>query len=197
MKPILYIFTKAPVLGRVKTRLAVDIGHVHALRLYKAMIARVLRHVRDPRWDVMLAVTPPESLNQVKDWDGFAQVAQVSGSLSPRLAQIFSRKGPVVVIGTDCPQVRARDIADALKALRHHHAVFGPAVDGGFWLMAMTGPVDPKVFEGVRWSSADTLSDIEANIDGSIARLRTLVDVDDLPALRLIQTQSRHLSERR
>jgi len=162
MKPRLYIMAKAPQLGKAKTRLAADIGKVHALRLYR----------------------------RVPQWRGTPQLPQVSGSLSPRLSALFARKGPTIVIGTDCPQVSARDIVAALKALRRHKAVFGPADDGGFWLMGMYGPVNPDVFEAVRWSHDETLADITANIDGPVARLRRLTDVDDLDALNHIRAQA-------
>lgn len=170
-------------MGRAKTRLARDIGVTHAKRIYRAMSAQVLRHVQDPRWDTILAVTPPAALGTVPEWRGSAQIPQVSGSLSPRLAAVFTRKGPTLVIGTDCPQVSAYDIAAAFAALRKKKAVFGPADDGGFWLMGANGPLGADVFEDVRWSHKDTLADIKARIDGDIAVLRTLTDIDDLKAL--------------
>ena len=182
-RPALYIFAKAPVMGRAKTRLARDIGVVHAKRLYRAMSAQVLRQVQDARWETVLAVTPPAALGAFPEWQGIAQIPQVSGSLSPRLAAIFARKGPTLVIGTDCPQVTASDIAAGFAALRHNAAVFGPADDGGFWLMGANGPLGANVFEQVRWSHTDTLADIKARIDGEIAVLRTLTDIDDLKAL--------------
>lgn len=175
---------KAPVMGRAKTRLAADIGVTHAKRIYRAMMGQVIRNVQDPRWDTVLAVTPPGALGQVPDWEGTIQIPQVSGSLSPRLAAIFTYNGPIVVIGTDCPQVGAPDIAKAFKALASSRAVFGPASDGGFWLMGMRGPIAAQVFEDVRWSHKDTLADITRNIGGPVHKLRILTDVDDLKALR-------------
>jgi len=184
IRPRLYIFAKAPIMGRAKTRLARDIGVTHAKRLYRAMTAQVLRQVQDPRWETVIAVTPPRDLGQIPDWDGYAQIPQVSGSLSPRLAAVFQSKGPVIVIGTDCPQVNANDIASAFEALRHSAAVFGPADDGGFWLMGANAPLSARIFDDVRWSHEQTLTDMRARIDGTVAVLRTLTDVDDLNALR-------------
>ncbi len=188
-RPTLYIFAKAPVMGRAKTRLARDIGVVHAKRLYRAMTAQVLRQVQDPRWQTVLAITPPSAMGTIPEWQAqgntqINQIAQVPGSLSPRLAAVFQGKGPAIVIGTDCPQVTAVDIADGFAALRQNAAVFGPADDGGFWLMGANGPLNPRIFDYVRWSHEATLSDIKARIDGNIAVLRTLTDVDDLKALQ-------------
>ena len=187
MTPRLYIFAKAPRLGKAKTRLAADIGQEEALRLYRAMMRAVIINVQDEAWTTILAAATPDSIGAVPEWDGLPQIAQVGGSLSPRLAEVFKGTGPILIIGTDCPQVRASDIKDAIQALKTHDAVFGPADDGGFWLIGMNGPVDPSVFDNVRWSHAQTLSDMTANINGSVHRLRTLIDVDDLNALNAVK----------
>jgi glycosyltransferase A (GT-A) superfamily protein (DUF2064 family) len=171
-------------MGAAKTRLAGDIGPTHAQRLYRAMTAQILRQVQDPRWDTILYVAPPHSVGAIPAWAGVAQRAQPSGSLSPRLGAVFKGpKRPVVVIGTDCPQVCARDIAEALKALQSNRFVFGPASDGGFWLMAANAPLRPNFFDGIRWSSEHTLNDVETRTNGSVARLRALTDVDDAAGL--------------
>lgn len=187
-KPILFVFAKAPVLGKAKTRLAKHTGYVHAKRHYRAMVARVLRRVQDPRWETVLAVTPPSAQGRYTDWDGFPQVPQVSGSLSPRLAACFAYKGPVIVIGTDSPQVRTQDIAQAFRAMRSHKVVFGPAKDGGFWLIGAQGPISSRLFDNVAWSTERTLADVTRNISdhsgGSVYKLRVLEDIDDIGALR-------------
>jgi len=188
MRPQLYIFAKAPAMGKAKTRLAADIGKVHAHRLYRAMLSKVIQNVQDFRWDTVLMATPARAIGSVREWEGLVQIPQVTGSLSPRLSAAFSNKGPTLVIGTDCPQVTRNDIVDGFAALRHHEAVFGPADDGGFWLMGMNGPVKPTIFDNVRWSHEKTLSDVEANIGGSVHYLRTLIDVDNLKALRALRS---------
>ena len=182
MRPLLYVFAKAPRMGAAKTRLARDIGPTHAQRLYRAMTARVLRQVQDPRWDtVVYAASDPAD---VPEWHGLPVRMQPGGSLSPRLEQVFAgERRPVLVIGTDCPQVSARDIADALDALRHAPFVFGPASDGGFWLMGAVAPLRSGFFDGIRWSHAQTLADVEARAGGKVAKLRTLTDVDDAEGL--------------
>jgi len=167
IRPTLYIMAKAPIMGRAKTRLAADIGVTHAKRIYRRMMSGVIRGTQDPRWDTVLMVTPPLMMGHVPEWAGHYQRAQVSGSLSPKL----------------CPQVNAPDIARAFKALRSNPAVFGPASDGGFWLMGARAPLPPSTFDGVRWSSEHTLADMRARV-GEVAVLRTLTDVDDLAALR-------------
>ena len=192
LRPVLYVFAKRPAMGAAKTRLARDIGPTHAQRLYRAMTERVLRQVRDPRWETVVYAAPGRAIGTVPQWQGFAQRPQPGGSLSPRLDAVFSGpKRPVIVIGTDCPQVNARDIAAALRRLKQHRVVFGPASDGGFWLMGANAPLGRGFFDGVRWSSAHTLSDVADRADGAFGVLRTLTDVDDADGLAAWRKEGR------
>lgn len=191
IRPQLIIFAKAPIMGRAKTRLAADIGPVHAKRLYRAMTARILRNLRSPEWDVFVAVTPAKWMGRVPDWQAAKQYAQVSGSLSPRLMQAFANKAPTLVIGTDSPQIKRSDIHAAINALKSYDAVFGPADDGGFWLMGLNGPAKLGVFENIRWSTQHALADVEKNLTGRVHYLRTLTDVDDAKALAQVRRAAR------
>jgi len=183
IKPCLYIFAKAPHMGKVKTRLAADVGHVHALRIYRAMTAKILREMQDPRWDTVLYVTPDNCAGASfgglwpRDMPRFTQNG---GGLSERTARLFEGKGPVITIGTDIPAMKRSDIAAGFKALKHNAAVIGPAKDGGFYLIGLNAPAKPDLFEGIRWSHPQTRKDMCAAIDGRIAFLRELEDVDDL-----------------
>jgi len=154
------------------------------------MTRTILRNLQDPRWDLKIATARTQADMRVPDWDGVAQFAQVSGSLSPRLAAVFGRRGPTIVIGTDSPQVRPVDIADAFKAMDDKTIVFGPASDGGFWLIGASAPTPKGLFDNVRWSHDDTLADMERNCKAlgyKVRRLRVLTDIDDIDALREYQ----------
>lgn len=169
-------------MGKAKTRLAADIGPVHALRVYRAMCAKILREVQDPRWDTVLYVTPNRYIHAGFGglWPEFMpRAVQNDGDLTARLARAFSIKAPIIAIGTDAPEVKNTDIAKAFKALKRHPAVFGPADDGGFWLIGLTGPVKSGLFEDIRWSHADTFADMKAKLDGKVHLIRTLKDIDD------------------
>lgn len=190
MKPVLFIFAKAPLMGKAKTRLAAGVGVVHAQRIYRAMCAKIFRECMDPRWETVLYVTPDNKISQSYGglWpEHMHRVEQGGGGLTERLARMFNIKGRVIAIGTDTPDVKRRDIAQAFKTLQSHDAVFGPAEDGGFWLIGMNGPVRDDMFEHVRWSHPDTLVDMELRVEGRVVRLRTLTDVDDVEAYRRVQ----------
>lgn len=185
MKPLLFIFAKAPLMGKAKTRLAADIGKVHALRVYRGMCAKILREVEDPRWDAVLYVTPDRFMQA--EFGGLwpidmPRAVQKDGDLTARLARAFSLKASIIAVGTDAPQIKKRDIAAAFKALKTNPAVFGPADDGGFWLIGLNGPVQQGLFEDIRWSHPETFADMKAKLEGHVHLIRTLMDVDDGPA---------------
>ncbi len=187
MKPRLYIFAKAPRLGQVKTRLAAGLGHVHARRIYRAMTAKILREMQGPCWETILYVTPDHYVGASFGslWpDTMPRFAQKGGDLGQRSARLFTHKSPTIIIGTDTPTMKRRYIADGFKALKSHDAVIGPAKDGGFWLLGLNALASPGLFEGVRWSHKDTCKDMCAAIDGTIAILPMLEDVDDAAAYR-------------
>jgi len=172
--------------------LAADIGRVHALRVYRAMCAKILREVEDPRWDAVLYITPNKFIDARFGglWpEHYPRAQQNDGDLTARLARAFAVKAPIIAIGTDAPQVKKRDIANAFKALKPNPAVFGPADDGGFWLIGLNGPVKQGLFEGIRWSHPDTFADMKAKLDGQVHLIRTLKDVDDGAAYKAYKNE--------
>lgn len=189
----LVAFVKAPCLGRVKSRLASDIGAVAACRFYRETTRSVLRRLggRHRRWRLWLAVTPdhPDPWPTVwpRDWE---RLPQGRGELGVRMARILGRlpPGPVVIIGTDIPQIGVSHLDHAFRALGDHAAVLGPAPDGGYWLIGLRRrPVARRwgLFDGVRWSTPHALADTVASLgDARIAMLESLEDVDDGASFR-------------
>ena len=97
-----------------------------------------------------------------------------------RLLASASGSGPIVLIGTDIPGVAPGHIAQAFARLGGHDAVFGPAEDGGYWLVGLRRcPRLLRPFAGVRWSSPHALADTVANLARArVAMVATLSDVD-------------------
>jgi len=177
----LVIFARTPRVGQGKRRLARDIGEIAAFRFQCGMRRQLLDGLgRDLRWKTWLAFTPDHLPPGAR---GLPILAQGAGDLGRRMASVMRRlpPGPAVIIGSDIPGIRSGDIAAAFRALGAHDAVFGPARDGGFWLIGLRCRlrfVDP--FRNVRWSSEHALADTRANLRGKrVALLRTLADVDD------------------
>jgi rSAM/selenodomain-associated transferase 1 len=181
----LVVMLKEPRPGRVKTRLGRGIGMVAAAWWFRHQVARLLRRLDDPRWHLVLAVSPDRDGLASRVWPAhLPRVPQGRGDLGDRMARLFRSlpPGPVCIIGADIPGIRAAHIARAFAALGCHDAVIGPAPDGGYWLIGLrrTGAVPARLFDGVRWSSEHTRADTIHSLKGQrIALIETLRDVDE------------------
>jgi rSAM/selenodomain-associated transferase 1 len=181
-RPVVIIFARAPRLGAVKRRLAAGIGARGALRFYRAMLAATAWPIaRDSRWRTILAITPPGAR---ADWarlapPGTPRMAQVAGDLGRRMEKALAPFPRAILIGSDIPGLGPADIAAGFRALGRADAVFGPALDGGYWLVGF-GPRRPhKPFAKARWSSPNALADTMANFHRHrIALLPPKRDVD-------------------
>lgn len=189
MRPTLVIMLKVPHPGRVKTRLGRDIGMTAAAWWFRHQVAALLRRIEDPRWDVVLAVAPDNEGMMSRVWPvHLPRWPQGRGNLGDRMVRMMrAAAGPVCVIGADVPGINRARVAEAFAALGHHDAVFGPAPDGGYWLIGAKrgAAMPPRCLDGVRWSTNHALADsIAALGPRRIAFVQTLADVDtvhDLP----------------
>lgn len=179
-RPVLIVMVKQPRPGRVKTRLARDIGAVAATWWYRHQTRRLLRRLRDPRWRIVLAVAPDRA--EAVDWPrDLARMPQGGGDLGARMLRALGRvPGPVCLIGSDIPGVTPAHIAQAFDGLRRAPVVFGPAPDGGFWLVGLRqGSRPPRgLFQAVRWSTEHALADSLKPLGPTVAFADTLADVD-------------------
>jgi hypothetical protein len=180
----LILMVREPRAGQVKTRLAREIGTGPALRFYRAATANLIRRLgHDPRWQLVLAVSPDSAVHS-RAWPrAIPRMPQGRGDLGARMGRLLHARGPLsaILIGSDIPAVSARQIWDAFNILASHDAVFGPARDGGYWLVGLK-PHKPlgRLFDGVRWSSPHALGDTLKNLSGRNAGFAaTLSDVDD------------------
>ena len=187
------LFARQPRYGVGKRRLAADVGDLEALRFARGALERLRRTLgADPRWTLWLAVSP----DRPTGWAAPARViAQGPGDLGDRLSRVVHAlpPGPIVILGADTPTVTREDVADAFAALGSHDAVFGPARDGGYWLIGLRRrPRQHLPFDAVRWSTEHALADTLAAMDGrTVALLRMQEDVDDGPSLRRYLSRSR------
>ena len=191
---------RAPRLGTVKRRLSRDIGTVAAWRFYRGETARLLRRLCvDRRWSSWLAVTPDSAIHSGGLWPFRGRlVGQGRGDLGWRLGSILKTlpAGPVVIVGSDIPEIERGHIARAFRELGRHEWILGPAPDGGYWLIgARRRPRTVVPFKGVRWSSRHALADTLKNIDGDRAAfLDMLSDVDDGESYRRWRLRAARIS---
>lgn len=180
----LVVMLKEPRPGRVKTRLGREIGHVRATWWFRHQTARLLRRIQDPRWQVVLAVAPDHAGMNSRVWPAhLPRMPQGGGDLGARMVRVMRSlpPGPACVIGGDIPGIDPRRIWEAFQALGKSDAVFGPADDGGYWLVGTSARTRHAagLLEGVRWSTENALSDSICSLRGrSVALVSVLGDVD-------------------
>ena len=187
------VFARAPRLGAVKRRLAAEIGDRAALRFHTETLNRLLRMLgADRRFHTVLAVTPDRATLRLPR--GVFRVGQGTGDLGQRMRRAFEHfpHRRVALIGSDIPDANAADIAAAFRSLGRADAVFGPATDGGYWLVGMSPRRPAQPFTAVRWSTQHALADTLMNFSPRrVAMLRTLHDVDTAEDWRAFRAEAR------
>ncbi|MGI9243976.1 MAG: TIGR04282 family arsenosugar biosynthesis glycosyltransferase [Verrucomicrobiales bacterium] len=196
------IFVKFPEPGKVKTRLAKSVGDEAAADIYRKLVARVLERVvaaepiegNDGQWKVWILFDPPEREGEIRAWldpmlgrgfDGY--FPQVEGDLGARLGAAFARGfetgfGRIAAIGTDCIEFAEAEIRECWSLLEESDVVFGPAEDGGYYLIGMKRE-HPELFAEIPWSSRQTLEATLTAAAGAglaVATLPTMSDVDEI-----------------
>jgi rSAM/selenodomain-associated transferase 1 len=198
-RDLIGIFAKAPISGHVKTRLAATIGPAAAAALYRGLGRKVVATAAGAAAGDAAVVwyTPLGKRAAVEEWlDGIPGVrmeAQPPGDLGRRLRYAFARhfgEGArrVVIIGTDCPGITPRILAQAFAALRTADLVLGPATDGGYYLIGLRAP-RPHLFRRMAWSTNQVFrATVErARALGCSCRvLRPLRDVDTVADARAL-----------
>lgn len=174
----LLVIAKEPVPGRVKTRLTPPYTPGQAALIAESALADTLDAVaRTPAVRRVLALD-----GRPGPWlpPGFDVMGQRGDGLDERLANAFADAGggPTLLIGMDTPQVTPAMLTAANEHLSDYDAVFGPAADGGFWLLGLRDP-DPALLRGVPMSRPDTGAHQRERLkDKRVATLQTLIDVD-------------------
>jgi uncharacterized protein len=181
------IFAKAPVPGRVKTRLIPALGPEGAARLALRMLRDTVREaLKVETAEVELCVEPSPSH---ADWQDLLPEARLTeqgpGDLGERLARAAERvtgEGKrIVFIGTDCPALDERRLRDACRSLESHDAAIHPTFDGGYALLGLDR-FDPSIFSAIEWSTASvarvTIGRIKA-LGWSLHLGEMLQDVDE------------------
>jgi uncharacterized protein len=179
------VFAKAPIAGKVKTRLCPPLSAADAAELQ----CRMIRHTLNT---ASLADLGPVELHCAPDsrHDFFAQCSrdfaiqlqiQADGDLGNKMQSALEREKRAILIGTDCPSITAKYLLHAVAAIAAENSiVFGPAEDGGYGLIGVNGAT-PNVFVDIPWGSADVMN-VTRNILSAMGRrwreLEPIWDVD-------------------
>lgn len=186
---------KAPLVGKVKTRLAKEIGKVRALAAYKKMVGFLIQHLT-PHFPCEVHYAPADGLALMHEWLGgeHRYFPQPSGDLGRRMVFALDsalKRGAdsAILLGGDCPYVTAEVIGEAKRALEAHDLVIGPSIDGGYYLLGAKR-VHRCLFQDIPWGTDRvfqlTLKRIQiARV--TVGILERVADVDDLASWTLAE----------
>ncbi len=182
----LVIFVRNPVTGQVKTRLAKDIGDERALAIYLQLLQHTLEITRSLSFRKFIYYA-----DEVSDYDlwsvpGYTKRKQRGNDLGERMLNAFKELFDqgftrIIIIGSDCLQLKTDTLEKAVALLESNSAVIGPASDGGYYLLGLT-KFYPELFKDKPWSTDQVLSktiDDFINQGISYTLLEELNDIDD------------------
>jgi len=187
---LIALFVKAPVLGRVKTRLANDIGKQAACELYCQLVSHAINNAL--ACDIPLVICHDGSREDMPEsWRLSAAycLAQQGADLGERMVAAFSKlftdgASQVILIGSDIPGLDTNYLQSAFQLLAGYDVVVGPALDGGYSLIGFhQQSFNPGLFKQIPWSTDQVLQ-----LTLSAAE-RTGLSVGLLPTLRDIDTR--------
>jgi len=191
------LFSKAPVSGRVKTRLVPPLSDDDAASLQHAFIFDTLSILFDAgNYQVFIACHPSREdpfFAGIASRYNVKLVDQGGGSLGDRMKRVLLQlksKGysSVVIVGSDSPTLPSGFISDAFEGLKKNDLVIGPSIDGGYYLIGVRGDV-PDIFEGISWGSSTVFEETAKKVRAQAIRTHLLpfwYDIDTIDELRFV-----------
>jgi len=194
-KDLVIVFVKNKKLGKVKTRLAKTIGNEGAFKVYSELVNLTEKATENLSVDKRIYFSESIEKNQ---WINDNKYVQSGIDLGERMKNAF-KKGfedgykRIVLIGSDLPELTTNHINKGLASLKQHEVIFGPAEDGGYYLIGLS-KMNNFIFENKPWSESnlleETLNELK-NKSITFATLDTLNDIDtyeDLIASKFYQS---------
>jgi len=190
----LIIFIKYPLAGKVKTRLAKDVGESEAARIYSQMAKTIIENTSDPEsYNTIIFYDPPEKEQEIKHWiekTELQYLPQTGNTLGDRISSAFmkvysSGADKAVIIGSDCIDVNRETINEAMGSLQDVDVVLGPAEDGGYYLLGLKRHI-PEILQEIDWSTDRVLGQTLEKIKEKKLKyelLKTLKDIDTVEDL--------------
>ncbi|MCL6294058.1 TIGR04282 family arsenosugar biosynthesis glycosyltransferase [Jejuia spongiicola] len=181
-KELIIVFVKNIKLGKVKTRLAKTIGNQGAFEVYSELVKITENATENIPIDKRIYFS--DAVIKSK-WGAHYKAVQEGNNLGERMKNAFIKGfedgyNRIVLIGSDLPEINSSHIKNGLQALKTNNVVFGPAIDGGYYLVGMTKMYD-FIFDNKPWSQSNLLDvtskELKQN-NTSFALLNSLNDID-------------------
>ncbi|EOR95537.1 Glycosyltransferase [Arcticibacter svalbardensis MN12-7] len=200
MKQALLIFVKNAVKGKVKTRLAATIGDDAALEVYNRLLVHTENSTKDTCAHKIVLYSDFIDSDDIWKEELYDKQIQSGKSLGERMRNAFDyafrwENEKVAIIGSDCFEINSDIIDQAFEKLGNCEVVIGPALDGGYYLLALN-KLHNELFVNIDWSTDKVLSqtiEICENNGLKVARLQALSDIDNEEDLNKFYKNSQHL----
>lgn len=185
------IIFRVPEYGKVKKRLAQELGPEDALKAYSAMLRETLENVSRLKRINTYGFYDGSLSPQNKLLNKLTCIPQIGKDLGERMLNAINwlfDKGfkRVILIGADSPDLPVRFIEEAFLILNNYELVIGPAEDGGYYLIGMSKPLD-AIFQDISWGSRDVLEKTISTAEKEGIKYLLLpqwYDIDDIKGLR-------------
>ena len=197
-KNLLIIFARPPVLGKVKTRLAKDIGEQAALDVYNYLLQHTLEITRELPVEKMVCFTDDIPENDIWNNEVYKKSLQLGNDIGERMQNAFEegfRQGynNIILIGSDLYDLSQADLERAFNELEHYPYVIGPATDGGYYLIGMKAS-DPKIFKNKPWGTSQVFQDTVKDLcDKEVFYLEYRNDIDVVSDIKNIPHFQKYL----
>ena len=185
--PLIQLFAKPPVEGKVKTRLIPDLGAAKATQVYRYCLQYTLDLARQSGYEYQIWLSE-DSRDPI--FNGEPRHLQQGIDLGARMLQAIKTQlqnksiadGKIVLIGSDCLDLTTEHLHRAIEALSNYDIVLLPACDGGYALIGCR-VIDAQLFNRVQWGSNNVLTQTVNNAQSlgyQISLLETIRDIDTL-----------------
>lgn len=181
-KKLIIVFVKNVKLGKVKTRLAKEIGNQAAFDIYSELVRITEKETKNINLDKRIYFS--DAIVD-KKWKNELKKVQEGEDLGARMRNAFEdgfKDGydQIILIGSDLPEINSKHILEGFNSLKTSSVVFGPALDGGYYLIGLSN-LNTTIFKNKPWSQSHLLEVTcnelkENNITYSL--LESLNDID-------------------
>jgi uncharacterized protein len=195
------VFTRFPVEGKVKTRLAKNMGNKFTVSFYKTCAEHTfseLVKVKKYDMDIYLFCSEENEMTEVINWtmNKFSYQFQQGDNLGLRMFNAFKfvfNKGykKVIIIGTDAPDISMNLVQSAISVLDNYSVVIGPANDGGYYLLGFKSKL-MDLFSGIEWSTDSVLNNTIEKLNHSKTNYFMLNELTDIDTLEDLQNWLKH-----
>jgi len=178
------VFVKNPVLGKVKTRLALSTSAEYALRVYSALLVHTQQILIPLEADLRVYYSDQVEADAGWRTERCTQHVQRGSDLGERLHNAFQETieqgyDKVVVIGSDCLELTTAHLVSSFDVLTHNEVVIGPTFDGGYYLLGMK-QFYPQLFADKAWSTPEVYAQTLRDVNHSALRWQALAFLHDI-----------------